>query len=856
MDYHERLQQFFPLHANIYFVYLTHLNSCSLWIIIKVAFTMKIFKFGGTSVATPECIKNIIRIIQSLKKENRPRAIVVSAFGGVTDYLIEISRDAAAGKEAYLSSLRLLTQRHLQAVNKLIPKGNQTRIRQEVKAKINELADTLHGVFLVKELSPKSLDFIMSFGERLSAYIICESFRSRGIQSEFLDTRPLFKTDETFGFARIDKEATNKNIQDYFKQHPKLQIVTGFIGSTENNETTTLGRGGSDYTASILGAALSAAEIQIWTDVDGVMTADPKKVPKAFAIDSMTFEEAMELSHFGAKVIYPPTVQPASKNQIPIVIKNTFRPDLPGTLIGRQSDSRYLVKGISSIDNIALLRVQGSGMIGVAGTSNRLFGALARKNISVILITQASSEHSICFAVDPKSIAEARKVIEEEFDLEIAASRMDRVIVEKSLSIIAIVGENMRKTPGIAGRCFQALGKNGINIVAISQGSSELNISVVINRENEAKALNALHEAFFLSGTKSLNLFVLGTGLIGSTLFKQIKGQADYLKSRLSLDIRLIGIGNIDLMMFDEKGIPFDRWEKHLQDTGVKTNLNRFFDTMNRLNLPNSIFIDCSDSDDIVSQYENVLNNSISIVTPNKRANSGPYERYRRLKESAFKHGVKFLYETNVGAGLPVISTLNDLISSGDRILKIEAVLSGTLSYIFNSFSGDKKFSEIVREAMQRGYSEPDPREDLNGLDVSRKLLILARETGAELEPQDVHVENILSPVCRKASNIEQFFKELEKADSLFEQKRQKASAKGHILRYIATLEKGKASIALKEVENHHPFCSLSGSDNMVVFTTERYKERPLVIKGPGAGADVTAAGVFADIIRIASFLT
>jgi aspartokinase/homoserine dehydrogenase 1 len=400
------------------------------------------------------------------------------------------------------------------------------------------------------------------------------------------------------------------------------------------------------------------------------------------------------------------------------------------------------------------------------------------------------------------------------------------------------------------------LGKNGINIVAISQGSSELNISVVINRENEAKALNALHEAFFLSGTKSLNLFVLGTGLIGSTLFKQIKGQADYLKSRLSLDIRLIGIGNIDLMMFDEKGIPFDRWEKHLQDTGVKTNLNRFFDTMNRLNLPNSIFIDCSDSDDIVSQYENVLNNSISIVTPNKRANSGSYDRYRRLKESALKHGVKFLYETNVGAGLPVISTLNDLISSGDRILKIEAVLSGTLSYIFNSFSGNQKFSEIVREAMERGYSEPDPREDLNGLDVSRKLLILARETGAELEPQDVHVENILSPACRKARDIEQFFKELEKTDSLFEQKRQKASAKGHILRYIATLEKGKASIALKEVESQHPFCSLSGSDNMVVFTTERYKERPLVIKGPGAGADVTAAGVFADIIRIASFLT
>jgi aspartokinase/homoserine dehydrogenase 1 len=817
---------------------------------------MKIFKFGGTSVATPECIQNIIRIIQSLKKEDRPRAIVVSAFGGVTDHLIEMSRNAAAGKEAYLTSFRVLSQRHLQAVNKLIPKENRTRVRQEVKAKVDELADTLHGVFLVKELSPKSLDFIMSFGERLSAYIICESFQSIGIPSEFLDTRPLFKTNETFGFARVDKKTTNKNLQAYFKQHPKLQIVTGFIGSTENNETTTLGRGGSDYTASILGAALSAKEIQIWTDVDGVMTADPKKVPKAFPIDSMTFEEAMELSHFGAKVIYPPTVQPASKSQIPILIKNTFRPDLPGTRISQTSESNYLVKGISSIDNIALLRVQGSGMIGVAGTSNRLFGALARKSINVILITQASSEHSICFAVDPKSVAEAGKVIEEEFDLEIAANRMDKVIVEESLSIIAIVGEKMREKPGIAGRCFQALGKNGINIVAISQGSSELNISVVINRENEAKALNALHEAFFLSGTKSLNLFVLGTGLIGSTLFKQIKGQAAYLKSQLSLDIRLIGIGNIDLMLFDETGISFDQWEKRLSEGGAKTDLNRFFDTMHRMNLPNSVFVDCSDSDAIVTRYESVLNNSISIVTPNKRANSGPYDRYQQLKESAFKHGVKFLYETNVGAGLPVISTLNDLISSGDRILKIEAVLSGTLSYIFNSFSGNRKFSEIVREAREKGYSEPDPREDLNGLDVARKLLILARDAGAALEPEDVHIENILPPACQKATTIEQFFKELGKVDSLFEQKRKKAEAKNHILRYIATLEKGKASIVLKEGGDRHPFCSLSGSDNMVVFTTERYKERPLVIKGPGAGADVTAAGVFADIIRIASFLT
>ncbi|HEX9934011.1 MAG TPA: bifunctional aspartate kinase/homoserine dehydrogenase I, partial [bacterium] len=630
---------------------------------------------------------------------------------------------------------------------------------------------------------------------------------------------------------------------------------TGFIGSTEKNETTTLGRGGSDYTAALIGAALDAKEVEIWTDVDGFMTADPRKVKNVFSIESLSYEEAMELSHFGAKVVYPLALQPTSSLSIPIKVKNTFHPEFKGTVVGKKTPSAFLITGISSIDQIALLRVEGSGLIGVAGISARLFNALAKNRISVILISQASSEHSICLAVTPQAAESAQEAIEEEFRLEIQAGQVDPVVIERNLSIVAVVGENMRKTPGISGRLFQALGKNGVNVVAIAQGSSELNISVVIPQSDESKALNALHEAFFLSQTKTLNLYLLGTGLIGGTLLKQMQRQGKILPRTSDLEIKLIGLGNVDKMVFTEEGIPLAAWRNALEKGGP-IHLNRFVDKLKELNLPNSVFVDCTGSGDVVGLYEDIFRANISVVTPNKIANSGRYALYKQLKDCATRHGVKFLYETNVGAGLPVINTLNDLLASGDRILKIEAVLSGTLSYIFNTVSKEKSFSDVVMEARTRGLSEPDPRTDLTGLDVARKILILSREIGLTLEPEDVVLEPILSEACIKAEDLDAFFKQLEHEDAAFERKRAAVERKNQRLRYVATLENGKAFVSLKTVDPEEPFYSLSGSDNMIVFTTERYRDRPLVVKGPGAGAEVTAAGVFADILRIANYLS
>ncbi len=817
---------------------------------------MKILKFGGTSVGSPESIRNVIQIIRDCQKTKHELAVVCSAFDGVTDQLIKMSSSAASGNSDYIQALSGLKKRHFDTVKSLIPIENQANVLKQVQKLFDEIKDTLHGVLLVKEISEKTLDYVMSFGEKISVHIITGSLQAQNIEAEYCDAGPLVKTDDHFGFARVDLDKTYENIKIYFQSHKMLQVITGFIGSTMKNETTTLGRGGSDYTAALFGAALNASEIEIWTDVDGVMTADPRKVKKAFSLESITFEEAMEMSHFGAKVIYPPTMQPASSQNIPIKIRNTFNLGFQGTLISNKSISKYLVKGISSIDDIALLRVQGSGLFGVVGIASRLFGTLAKSKINVILISQASSEHTICFAIEPKSVENAVRAIEEEFSLEIQTHQFDKVVVERGLSIIAVVGENMKYSVGIAGKAFQSLGKNGINIVAIAQGSSELNISAVIDKENETKALNALHEAFFLSGTKSLNLFIMGTGLIGGTLLEQMRKQRKYLLHERALDLRVIGIGNIDRMIFDENDMGLETWESQLERSGESTHLGTFVKKMKKLNLPNTVFVDCTDSSEIVSFYEEILNGNISIVTPNKIANSGRFEQYQKLKNATLKYGVKFLYETNVGAGLPVISTLNDLLSSGDKIIKVEAVLSGTVSYIFNSFTGKKRFSEVVREAKKKGLSEPDPREDLKGLDFARKLLILARETGISMELEDIQVENILPDHCLQTESIEAFFTELEKADRSFEQKRERAEKNGKALRYIGTFEKGKASVSLHEVDERHPFYTLSGSDNMIVFTTERYKERPLVIKGPGAGAEVTAAGVFADIIRISSYLS
>ncbi len=822
----------------------------------------RILKFGGTSVGTPERVEAVMEIIRSAKKEDLRLCVVISAFSGITDLLIDMSNVASQGQEEYRRMYQNLVTKHYQFTISLLNE-RQEAVLQHINQRLEILKDVLHGVYLLKELSPKTLDYIMSFGEWFSCTIISEALLERGVRAEFVDARPLVRTDRQFGTARVDFASTNRLIREYFhKSGQEIHIITGFCGSSEKGETTTLGRSGSDYTAAIFGAALDADEIQIWTDVDGVMTADPRKVPDAFPLAELSYEEAMEMSHFGARVIHPPTMQPAMSKNIPIRILNTFNPEFPGTFIRTQtdgeiaeesSDARGMIKGVSSISNVALLRLEGSGMVGAAGISMRMFAALAREGINIILISQASSEHSICFAVAPGDAHRARALIEAEFELEIAANRVNPPVLEENLSIIAIVGENMRHTPGIAGRLFQALGRNGINVIAIAQGSSELNISVVIQNVDEAKALNAVHEAFFLSETRRLHVFLVGVGLVGGTLLKQIHAHRDFLKRERSLDIRVVALANSRQCLFDANGIDLQDWPGALKKSPAKMNLEAFVQQMFDLNLPGSVFVDCTAASELVDVYEKILCHNISIVAPNKKSVSDSYAVYQRLRKAATRPGATFLYETNVGAGLPVISTLRDLISSGDQILKIEAVLSGTLSYIFNNFDGSAPFSVVVRTAMEKGYTEPDPRDDLNGLDVARKLLILARETGLPLEMADIELENLVPESCRTAASVEAFFEKLQQADPVFEKKRRGAANENQRLRYIATLQQGRARVRLVAVGADHPFYDLSGSDNIISFTTDRYRERPLVVKGPGAGAEVTAAGVFADIVRISN---
>ena len=824
---------------------------------------MKVLKFGGTSVGTAKNIKTVAHIVASYHRHQVRCAVVVSAMGGVTDRLIHLSQQAATSDESYLKALKELEKQHFDTARELINVQAQSRVFAFLKTLFNELDDLLHGTFLLRERSPRTLDLALSFGERLSAYLISQYMKELGIDSQFLDARQLVRTDTAFNAARVDFAATDHNIQQYFSSHRALQVITGFIAATHDNETTTLGRGGSDYTASIFGAALDAEEIEIWTDVNGVMTADPKQVKNAFSLEAISYLEAMEMSHFGAKVIYPPTIQPVLSRNIPLRIRNTFNQDFPGTLISRNpytsshdNNERLLaVKGISSIKEVALLSLQGSGMIGIPGISSRLFGALARHQVNVIIITQASSEHSITFAVSPGDADAAQQAMDAEFAIEIGSGKVDSAIVETQLSIMAIIGENMRKTPGISSKLFSALGRNGINVRAIAQGSSEVNLTVVISKRNLSKALNTVHEAFFLSETKTLNVFMTGLGLIGSTLLKQINQQLSYLFEHRLLHINCIGIANSRKMLIHEDGIQVGQWQSDLDKHGVTSDMTIFVRQMKELNLPNSVFLDCTSSEDVIKFYQEILQSAISIITPNKLANSGTFVNYQQLKQTAMRAGVQFLYETNVGAGLPVIRVLQDLKDSGDKIYKIEGVLSGTLSYIFNSFKEGRKFSEVVREAQQKGFTEPDPREDLNGMDVARKILILAREVGIALEPEDVTVQNILPVKCLEAPTVDDFFETLKEVDDEMEGRRQQAEAAGEKLRFVASLEDAKASVELLSVGDDHPFHGLSGSDNIISYTTARYWERPLVVKGPGAGAEVTAAGVFAELISTSNFL-
>lgn len=817
---------------------------------------MKVLKFGGTSCGTIDSIQAVLGIIKSKQAKGEQVAAVFSAMGGVTNQLLKAGDLASVGDTIYFDLVKEIENRHFTVVRALIDVKSQSKVFANIRTIINELEDLLKGVSLIREISDRTSDLIVSFGERLSTTLIYEVLHAQGVDCQFLDARKVIRTDSNFNMATVNFEVTNAQIQTYFSKTKSLQLITGFIGSTEKGETTTLGRGGSDYTGSIFGAALNAEEIEIWTDVDGMMTADPRKVKNAFTIPTVTYSEAMELTHFGAKVIYPPSLQPAFAKNIPIRVLNTFNTDFVGTVVNRAAEpSEYIITGISSIDNLALVNLQGSGMIGVAGVSAKLFTVLAKHKISVILISQASSEHSICFAIEPSASAEVKELLEEEFKNEIADGDVEGIDIQENLSVIAVVGEGMRRHTGVSGKLFSVLGKNGINIIATAQGSSELNISVVIERKDISKALNVIHDSFFFSQAKTLNLFLVGTGLIGKALLEQLQGQENYLSKYKALKINLVGVMNSRKMLIDPQGIDLDSWEEERDSKGKPAEIWAFVEEAKRLNLPNSVFADCTANKEIHNYYLGLFEANISVVTPNKVANSGRYEDYALLHRTALKKGVKFLYETNVGAGLPVINTLQGLISSGDRFEKIEGVLSGTLSYIFNNFKAGVKFADIVKEAKVKGYTEPDPREDLSGMDVARKILILGREIGLKLEPEDVTIEKLLPENCEQAPTVEDFFKELEVSNAYFEAMVNEAEAKGEVLRFIACLENNKITIGVKSIGKTHPFYMMDGADNVISFTTKRYHDRPLVIKGPGAGAEVTASGVFADIVAIGSYL-
>jgi aspartokinase/homoserine dehydrogenase 1 len=810
---------------------------------------MKVIKFGGTSVGSSENIQKVANIISKQAKKDPDISVVVSAFTGVTNQLIKISELAQKREYTYIKLMSDCEKRHYRILKELIPNPSDEMFKH-LQNEFEELNDVLHGVYLLKELTGRSSDLILGFGERLSAYIISRFLDSSGIPSQFTDTRKLIVTDDSHGHANIDYQKSARKIRRYYTNYPGIKIVTGFIAATSSGISTTLGRGGSDLTASFLGAVLKADEIQIWTDVDGVMSADPGKVPDAFCLKTLSYEEAMELSHFGAKVLHPPTIQPALEKGIPIRILNTFNPDFEGTLVQKEFTSNgYPAKGITSISNVSLLTIQGSGMVGVTGISARAFTTLAKYGISIILISQASSEHSICLAVKPESALSAKKAIEKEFLLEIKTHIVDKVMVENNLSVVALVGESMRKTPGISGRLFHALAERNVNVVAIAQGSSELNISVVVDQNDEKTALRAIHDAFFFCAER-INLIVCGTGLIGREFLHQLSENQTQILENKNLNLQLIGIANIDNAVFNPGGISFSDWETLLVSGDKNPEPDYFLKKIKHLPGGKSIFVDITASPEISQTYTEFFKAGVSVIAANKMANTGDYEAFKTLRKTCRDHAVFFRYETNVGAGLPIIRTLKSLLDTGDRILKIEAVLSGTISYIFNSFkTGGIPFSRVIHEAQEKGFTEPDPRNDLNGLDFARKLLLLMRECGEGVNLTDIHVEPILPKDCFSAHSLEDFYTTLETHDHDFHKLLYETAQSGKVLRYMGTYENGKGRIELKKLPADHPFSGLKGSDNCIVITTERYHENPLVIQGPGAGAKVTAAGLVSDLI-------
>ncbi|MCB0646881.1 MAG: bifunctional aspartate kinase/homoserine dehydrogenase I [Saprospiraceae bacterium] len=812
---------------------------------------MKVLKFGGSSVGSPESIKSIIEIVNDRIAKGEELVLVFSAFSKVTDQLIEMAELASKAKD-YEPLLEAYIERHAKAATEL---GADEALLQQLEANHADLTNLLVGVKLVMEVSPRTMDYVLSFGERNSNLIITSALQHAGVDATYVDARTIIKTNKDFGAAKVNFKVTNELIKARLLEGKTTgtTVVTGFIGSDVGGLTTTLGRGGSDYTAAILASGLDAEILEIWTDVDGVLTSDPRKVGKAYSLPTLSYAEAMEMSHFGAKVIYPPTIQPALSKGIPIYIKNTFNPTFPGTLISKdgKDDFPSIIKGITALPKITLLRLQGSGMIGVTGISSRLFGSLARAKVNIVLITQASSEHSICLAVADKDLKAAEAAINEEFEKEISAMVIDPIQIEKDLTVMAIVGEKMKHTPGVAGKLFESLGKNGINVIAIAQGSSELNISFVISSKDETKALNAIHDSFFLSDNRRIHLYLVGVGLIGSTLLQQIQAQREELIKNFQLEINVVGIANSKKMVFDEDGIDLSNWKQLLSESKMTSSPSDFVDHMNKMNMSNSVFIDCTANKEVPLMYDRILKASISIATPNKVATSSSYEKYLELKKLASDRKIHFKYETNVGAGLPVISTIQNLINSGDKVFKIEAVVSGSLSYIFNNFDGSRKFSDLVTEARELGFTEPDPREDLSGADVKRKLIILTREMGFSIEPDDVVVHPILPDAVMNAADVDDFFVQLIAHDYYFDDMIKNAVAENKVIRFVGVTENGKASVSLQQLGPDSPFYSLASSDNMFVITSNRYNKRPLKVSGPGAGAEVTAAGVFADVLMM-----
>ncbi len=834
---------------------------------------MQVLKFGGTSVANADNISKVVAIIKSkfvspvnsAESEGDKTIVVVSALGGITDLLLSAAALAAEGNETYIEKLNLVEQRHLEAAKQLIPVAFQSQLLSLVKKCCNEIEDICNGIFLLRELTPRSKDRISSYGEWLSSHIISAKLKAEKLENVWKDARDLIVTNSNFTNAEVDFLTTHQRVNEFFPHQPgSLFIIPGFIAANENGITTTLGRGGSDYTAAIIASALTAKKLEIWTDVSGMMTADPRLTANARIIPHISYQEAMELSHFGAKVIYPPTIQPVMTKNIPVWIKNTFLPGDYGTVITNDaslnsplgSGGGNIVRGISSINNIVLLSLEGSGMIGIPGFSKRLFEALSNEKINVILITQSSSEHSICVGIDALEATKGKQAVDSAFANEIALEKVEPLIVEPGLSIVALVGENMKSHPGISGRMFSTMGRNGVNIRAIAQGSSEKNISTVIATKDVRKSINVLHEEFFETTYKQVNLFIIGTGNVGARLLAQLQQQLVFLQQQMRLQLRVAGLSNSRKMIFKPEGINPGQWKEQLEE-GEKADLEKFTTEIINQNLRNSIFVDITANDKVAKVYDQLLQKSISVVACNKIAASSSYDNYKQLKDLANEYNCQFLFETNVGAGLPIIGTLNDLLRSGDRVNRIEAVLSGTLNFVFNNYDGKKKFTDVVRQAQDEGYTEPDPRLDLSGTDVMRKIMILARESGEKIEMNEISNNSFMPASCMQGS-VDDFYAAMKKEEEHFKKLYDKANAEGCKLKFVASYNSlskeegrsGAASVGLQHIDTDHDLYHLYGKDNVVLFYTDRYKEQPLVVKGAGAGAEVTASGVFADVIR------